>query len=180
MRSTNNEKFGKSVHLFIFSTIFIDTVNGLKFLLNVNNWSSSMKYLLIAVLTTSLVFSSAPAKADDLKRLVSSLCDYAQHNSRSSMRKKLKQARIKLRQIYASVRCKPADGFEGGSLLRVSTFFGSFESAKFIVSQIGKKGVGASEKDGKNITAWTENLKGSSYSGSADLGQFIELYKSKG
>jgi len=138
-----------------------------------------MKYLLIAVLTTSLVLSSAPAKADDLTRLVHSLCDYAQNNSRSSMRKKLKQARIKLRQIYASVKCGASDGFEGGSLLRVSTYFGSFESAKYIVSQIGKKGIGANETDGKTITVWTENLKGSSYSGSADLGQFIDLYKSK-
>jgi len=139
-----------------------------------------MKYLLIAVLMTSMVFSTAPAKADDLKRLANSLCDYAQHNSRSSMRKKLRQARIRLLQIYATVRCKAADGFEGGSMLRVATYFGSFEAAKYIVSQIGVKGIAANRRDGKNITAWTESLLVGSYRGSADLGQFMELYKSNG
>jgi len=137
-----------------------------------------MKYLLIAVFITLMAFSPPQAKAADLNAVISSLCDYAKNNNRSSMRKKLKQARLKLRKIYQGVQCGAGDGFEGGSLLRVSTYFGAFDSAKFIATKIGSKGVKNAENDGKNILSWTEALQ-SSGSASSDLAQFIALYKSK-
>ncbi len=137
-----------------------------------------MKYLLIAVFSTLLVFSPTESKAGDLDTLISSLCDYAKNNNRASMRKKLKQSRIKLRKIYKGVQCGASDGFEGGSLLRVSTYFGAFDSAKFIATKIGSKGVTAAETDGKNILSWTEALQ-SSGAASSDLAQFIDLFKSK-
>lgn len=137
-----------------------------------------MKYLLIAVLSALVAFSPNQSKANDLDTVISSLCDYAKNNNRSSMRKKLKQARLKLRKIYQGIQCQPGDGFEGGSLLRVSTYFGAFDSAKFIATKIGTKGITSAENDGKNILSWTEALQ-TSGSASGDLTQFIDLYKSK-
>jgi hypothetical protein len=137
-----------------------------------------MKYLLIAVFSTFLVVSPTFSKADDLNAVISSLCDYAKNNNRTSMRKKLKQARLKLRKIYQGVQCGAGDGFEGGSLLRVSTYFGAYESAKFIATKIGAKGISNAENDGKNILTWTEALQNSG-SASTDLVKFIQLFKSK-
>lgn len=138
-----------------------------------------MKLFFIALFAMLLTLGSFESKAGELDRVVSSLCDYAKNNNRSAMRKKLKQAKLKLRHVYGGITCGAVDGFPGGSLLRVSTFFGSFDAAKFITTQIGKKGVTSSEADGKNILAWTESLKASGGSKAANIQEFIDLYKSK-
>ncbi len=138
-----------------------------------------MKTLLVLTFSVVVLFGSPRSYAGDLDRVVASLCDYAKINKRSLMRKKLKQSKLKLRRVYAGIQCGAVDGFTGGSLLRVSTFFGAFDSAKYISSQIGKKGISSPEADGKNIIAWTEELLRSGTAKAPNLQQFIDLYKSK-
>lgn len=138
-----------------------------------------MKLIVVAFVASMLSLGSYQSHAADLQRVVASLCDYAKTNNRSSMRKKLKQSKLKLRSVYNEISCGATDGFNGGSLLRISTFFGSFDSAKFITSKIGKKGVTSSEADGKNILSWTQNLKNTGNAKAQNLQEFIDLYKSK-
>ncbi len=138
-----------------------------------------MKYWLVMFFSLLFLISSEPAKADDMGRLVNSLCDFTKSNNRSQMRKKLKQAKIKLKRVYGGITCGATDGFSGGSLLRVATFFGSLDAAKYLVSQIGSGGVQAAESDGSTILAWTEALAASDPSKAANLAAFIELYQSE-
>ena len=67
-----------------------------------------MKKVLIATLSTGLLLSSytAPVKAnDDLLRLAISLCDFAKTDDRTSMRRKLRAAGMRLRAIYPAIKC---------------------------------------------------------------------------
>lgn len=137
-----------------------------------------IKVVLLATLLMTLILPKVEA-ASEAQRLISSLCDYAKGNNRSSMRKKLKQAHIKLRRIYGGVNCGAKEGFSGGSLLRISTYFGAFKSAKYITQLIGGKAVGKTEKDGQTILQWTQALAASDAEKAEKLQQFIELYQSK-
>ncbi len=140
-----------------------------------------MKIIKVVFLTTFLMtlITAKVEAADEAQRLISSLCDYAKGDNRSSMRKKLKQAHLKLRRIYGGVKCGPKEGFSGGSLLRISTYFGAFASAKYITQLIGGKAVGKPEKDGQTILQWTQALAASDPSKAEQLKPFIELYQSK-
>jgi len=138
-----------------------------------------MKVIYVASIAIFLCVGSYESKASELDRVVSSLCDYAKNDNRSAMRKKLKQLHLKLRHVYGGITCGAVDGFSGGSLLRVSTFFGSLNAAKFIATKIGKKGVASAEADGKNIMSWTESLISSGGSKATNLQDFVTYYKSK-
>ena len=138
-----------------------------------------MKLIVVAITAILLSLGSYQSQASNIQRFIVSLCDYAKNNNRSSMRKKLKQSKLKLRRVYKDISCSSADGFNGGSLLRISTYFGSFEAAKYISTQIGKKGILNTESDGQNILAWTEHLKTSGAAKAQNLQNFIDLYKSK-
>jgi len=124
--------------------------------------------LFIFVSTTSY---SPASHSNDLLRLAKSLCDAAKKDDRGSMRKKLKSAKMRLRQVYAGINCGST-----GSLLRVATKSGSIEAATFIATKIGKKKLAASEADGKTIIQWTEEMVAA---GDASKQAFIDLYKSK-
>ncbi|MGL5905855.1 MAG: DUF3718 domain-containing protein, partial [Shewanella sp.] len=45
---------------------------------------------------------TASAEADPL---VASLCDYVKANDKNRLRKKLKESRVKLRQVYSGISC---------------------------------------------------------------------------
>ncbi len=137
-----------------------------------------IKIILFSMLLTVVVIPKVEASSE-ADRLVASLCDYAKGNNRSSMRKKLKQAHLKLRRIYGGVICGSREGFSGGSLLRISTYYGAFSSAKYISSLIGAARVNKVEKDGQTILQWTQALAASDTAKSAELEQFITLYQSK-
>ena len=128
------------------------------------------KISLVALITFGLTMNTS-TQASDIERLVVSLCEYAKTNDRSGMRKKLKAAGTRLRNIYAGVRCG-ADG----SLLRTATTAGAIDSATFIATKIGKKNLTAAEEDGKNILEFTQELVAA---GDASKQEFVDLYQSK-
>ncbi len=110
-------------------------------------------------------------QANELQRLAENLCDYAKNNNRSSMRKKLKSARMRLKQIYPGLICGSA-----GSLMRVAVANDSIDAAKYIATKAGKKALSASEKDGKTALEFAENLVAS---GDASKQPFVDLIQSK-
>jgi len=133
-----------------------------------------MRKFVLAAASSALLLSvsTQPVKADDdLLRLAISLCDFAKTDDRSSMRRKLKAAGMRLRAIYPAIKCG-ADG----SLLRVATVNNAFEAAKFLASKAGDEAISSPEDDGKNLIQWTEGLVAA---GDASKQQFVELYKSK-
>ena len=111
------------------------------------------------------------AQADDLLRLAKSLCEAAKTDDRSGMRKKLRSAKMRLKNIYYGISCGST-----GSLLRVATKAGSMGAATFIATKIGKKGLKEPGKDGKSIVEWTQGLVAS---GDASKQAFVDLFNSK-
>ena len=122
-------------------------------------------------LAISAVSFSSVTQADDVERLVASLCEAAKADDRSGMRKKLKTARLRLRNIYSGINCGP-----DGSLLRVATSAGALEAATFIATKIGKETLSAAESDGKTIIQYTQDLVAA---GDASKQAFVDLYSSK-
>ncbi len=116
---------------------------------------------------------------DDIVRLATALCDYAKHDNRTAMRKRLMQSRLDLGRIFDGIRCPAKDGFEGGDVLRTATYFGAFRTARFIVLKIGTDGLRQRAEDGKNVLQWTEALAASGGGKAGDLTPFIELYRSR-
>lgn len=133
-----------------------------------------MKKILIATLSTGLLLSSysAPVKAnDDLLRLAISLCDFAKTDDRTSMRRKLRAAGMRLRAIYPAIKCG-----SDGSLLRVATVNNAMGAAKFLAAKAGSDAITEPGHDGQNIVKWAEGLVAS---GDASKQPFVELFKSK-
>lgn len=92
---------------------------------------------------------SAPAVADS-DQLVANICDYVKANDKNRLRKKLKENRVKLRNIYAGVQC------DGASLLRTSLNAGANDVGEFIAKRITAAELSAPEADGTAILAWAE------------------------
>jgi len=131
----------------------------------------SVAIKLSTLMTLSLFGASNIAKADDLQRLAVSLCKSAKTDKRAVMRKKLRTARMRLKDLYDGLRCGSQ-----GSLLRVATNSNSLDAAKFITTKVGKKGLTFVEPDGLNIIQWTENLVAA---GDPSKQVFVDLYRSK-
>ena len=58
-------------------------------------------------------FVSVPAIADT-DQLVANICDYVKSDDKNRLRKKMKESRVKLRNVYSSISC------DGSSLLRTA------------------------------------------------------------
>ena len=123
-----------------------------------------------ALLLSSFSFSTV-TQADQVDRLISSLCESAKTDNRSSMRKKLSDAKLQLRAIYPGIYCE-----SDGSLLRAAINAGALDAATFIATKIGSDNLQAPEPDGKNIIQWTEGLVAS---GDASKQAFVDLFNSK-
>lgn len=108
-----------------------------------------------------------PVEANELQRLAENLCKYAKTDDRSKMRKKLKVARVRLKEIYPGLICGTA-----GSLMRVAIANDALNAAKFIASKAGKSGLSGVEKDGKTALQFTEALVGA---GDASKQAFVEI-----
>ncbi len=136
---------------------------------------SLIKKISSSAAAMALVFSAASVstvtQANDIDRLVSSLCEAAKADDRSGMRKKLKTARLRLRNIYSDIHCG-----SHGSLLRVATKNGAMEAATFIAVKIGKSNLGAAESDGKTIMQYTQELVSA---GDSSKQAFVDFYASK-
>lgn len=70
---------------------------------------------------------SKPAQAQDLAL---NLCTYVQGNDRMRMRQRMREDRIRLRQVYDGVRCNNM------SLLQFAMANGSSDIGSFMVSQL--------------------------------------------
>lgn len=87
-----------------------------------------------------------PATASDM--LVANICEYVKSDDRNLLRKKLKESRLKLRQIYDGVKCN------GMSLVRFAVESGANESGEYIVSRLPKSILKDAESDGMTVEAW--------------------------
>lgn len=132
-----------------------------------------MKKLIIATVACLTISSlSTPVNSDDrLLRLAISLCDFAKTDDRTSMRRKLKAAGMRLRAIYPAIKCG-----SDGSLLRVATVNNALAAAKFLASKAGSDAIKNPGQDGKNLVEWTEGLVAA---GDESKKPFLELYKSR-
>lgn len=100
---------------------------------------------------------STPAVADN-DQLVASICDYVKSNDKNRLRKKLKESRVKLRNIYTGVSC------DGASLLRTAYNANSFEVGEYIAKRLPAGDLSSPEADGKSILDWANS---NGHSGSA-------------
>lgn len=81
-------------------------------------------------LSTVALMSSHSVQAND--QLAASLCDYVAANDKSRIRKKLKETRVKLRNIYAGISCG------GNNLIRHAVISGADKTGEYIVKQLPK------------------------------------------
>ncbi|WP_372872974.1 DUF3718 domain-containing protein [Shewanella sp.] len=102
---------------------------------------------LAAAIAASFVPTQAKADTDPL---VASICDYVKANDKNRLRKKLKESRVKLRNIYSGVSC------DGTSLLRTAMGAGANDVGEFIAKRLSESELGATEGDGMTIVAWAE------------------------
>lgn len=136
-----------------------------------NNIILKAKVLGVALAFGLVSVTPQQANASDIQRLAENLCEYAKTDNRSSMRKKLKSASMRLRAIYPGLICG-----SGGSLMRVAVTNDAMGAAKFIASKAGKKSLNAAEKDGKTVLEFTEGLVAG---GDASKQPFVDLIKKK-
>ncbi|WP_144393728.1 DUF3718 domain-containing protein [Pleionea sediminis] len=132
-----------------------------------------MKIFITFTCTLSLlVLTPTTTQADDrLLRLAISLCDFAKTDDRTSMRRKLRAAGMRLRAIYPAIKCG-----DDGSLLRVATINNAMSAAKFLASKAGSDAITAPGHDGKTIVQWAEELVAA---GDESKKPFLELFKSE-
>jgi len=131
------------------------------------NNNSIIKTIFVAGLVSLTLAIPQHANANELQRLAENLCKYAKTDNRASMRKKLKGARIRLKDIYPGLTCGSA-----GSLMRVAVANDALNAAKFIARKAGKRGLSGVEKDGKTALQFTEGLVGA---GDASKQPFVDI-----
>ncbi|EDQ01094.1 DUF3718 domain-containing protein [Shewanella benthica] len=109
-----------------------------------------MRLLPISIAAIIAVSSlSMPVQANS-DQLAANICHYVQTNDKNRLRKKLKENRIKLRNIYSGVTC------DGNSLLRTAMNSGSDKVGTFIAKRLSVSELTAAEADGNTITDWAE------------------------
>jgi hypothetical protein len=92
-----------------------------------------MKIVISLVLSLCLIIYSNSDVSANSERIVQSICDYTKANNRSKIRKKLKQARLKLRKVYPTIKC------EGQSLHAYAIANNASEVVKFIETKVKKE-----------------------------------------
>ncbi len=134
-------------------------------------YKKSIQLVSVIFLVFSSLHSATVIADDDLLRLATSLCEAAKADDRSTMRKKLKSAKLRLRVIYDAISCG-----EEGSILRVAILANAKEAATFVVAGIGEKGLAQPGYDGKTVVQWTEGLVAG---GDASKQVFLDIFSSK-
>ncbi|ABI72920.1 DUF3718 domain-containing protein [Shewanella frigidimarina] len=92
-------------------------------------------------------FVSAPAIADT-DQLVANICDYVKSDDKSRLRKKMKESRVKLRNVYSGISC------DGSSLLRTAYNSNANDVGEFIAKRLPSSDLATPEADGKTILDW--------------------------
>ncbi|MBY5922398.1 DUF3718 domain-containing protein [Ferrimonas balearica] len=98
---------------------------------------------------SSLTYS--PVTHANVDQLVASVCDYVAADDKNRLRKKLKDARIKLRAIYDGVSCN------GNSLLRTAMLSNAQDVGVYLVKQMPRESLSAAESDGQTVMQWAES-----------------------
>ncbi|MBI2381721.1 MAG: DUF3718 domain-containing protein [Gammaproteobacteria bacterium] len=133
-----------------------------------------MKGLIACTLALAVVLP-VPAAADDMGRVLASVCEYTKANDRGNLRKKLDGAGLDLRRVYDAIVCPG-----GMSLLRVATEAGAVDAATFIATKVGKNALGKAEKDGKSPVAWAEEkVAAADANGKALMQPVLDMLKAK-
>ncbi|WP_299795902.1 DUF3718 domain-containing protein [uncultured Shewanella sp.] len=101
----------------------------------------------LAVIIAASTFS-IPVQAND--QLAANICNYVQADDKNRLRKKLKESRVKLRNIYGGISCN------GNSLLRTAMNSGSDKVGKFVAKRLSVTDLQAVEADGKTVVQWAE------------------------
>lgn len=106
--------------------------------------------LLPTTIAVMLVASSyaVPVKASD--QLAANICNYVQADDKNRLRKKLKETRVKLRNVYQDISC------DGDSLLRFAMKSGANDVGAFVAKRLSTTDLAAKEADGQNILEWAE------------------------
>lgn len=134
---------------------------------------------IFSLVAVALLMNSYSVKADDMDILVQSLCDFAKTDNRSQLRKKIKQSKLQLNNVYGGITCGADGDFAGGSLLKMATFHGALDAAKYIGSQIGSSAVSSPESDGVTILDWSKALIAKDPSKAASVQPIIDYYEGK-
>ncbi|QIR13743.1 DUF3718 domain-containing protein [Shewanella aestuarii] len=104
-----------------------------------------MPVAIAALIVASSVSAPAVANGD---QLVANICDYVKSDDKNRLRKKLKESRVKLRNIYASISC------DGSSLLRTAYSANANDVGEFIAKRLPSSDLSTPEADGKTIIDW--------------------------
>lgn len=102
----------------------------------------------LIVASSISVSSTALANQD---QLAANICNYVQADDKNRLRKKLKESRVKLRNIYSGVSC------DGDSLLRTALKSGSNKVGTFVAKRLPASDLNEAEADGQSIIAWAES-----------------------
>ncbi|MFY8274344.1 DUF3718 domain-containing protein [Pseudoalteromonas sp. SSDWG2] len=92
-----------------------------------------MKVLTMATVGAVLaggLFYSAPASADD--RLIVSICEYIAADNKTRLRKTVKDARVKLRDIADRIQC------DGNNLVRHALASNAVDTGEYIIKSLPK------------------------------------------
>ncbi len=83
----------------------------------------------VVLIATSLVVPTTQAN----EQLLISVCSYVKDNDKSRLRKKLKEGRITLRNVYADLKCN------GSNLLQTAYSSSANEVGEYIVKRVSSK-----------------------------------------
>ncbi|MCL1089617.1 DUF3718 domain-containing protein [Shewanella profunda] len=109
-----------------------------------------MPVALAALIGFSYISVPTQAAAAGADPLVASICDYVKANDKNRLRKKLKESRVKLRQIYSGISC------DGQSLLRTAYGASANDAGEFVAKRLSVTELNVPESDGMTIQAWAE------------------------
>ncbi|WP_028762386.1 DUF3718 domain-containing protein [Shewanella colwelliana] len=101
----------------------------------------------IAVVIAASVYT-VPVQAND--QLVANICNYVQADDKNRLRKKLKEARVKLRNVYQGITC------DGDSLLRFAMKSGANDIGEFMAKRLSTDDLSVTEADGSTVLQWAE------------------------
>jgi hypothetical protein len=98
-----------------------------------------------ALIAASSVSAPVIAETD---QLVANICDYVKSDDKNRLRKKMKETRVKLRNVYSGISC------DGSSLLRTAYNSNANDVGEFIAKRLPSSDLSAPEADGKTILDW--------------------------
>lgn len=110
--------------------------------------SSLTKALAVSAVLGAAMISLPSANAAGIEQALTSVCQYTAQDDKSRVRKALKNASLRLRDIYVGFECN------GQSLLRFAMSKNAHETGEFIAKKLSKKILSAPEKDGQTILDW--------------------------